>query len=312
MSKNGLAFSGGGIRSAAFCSGVLRRLLQRGVEPDYLSCVSGGGYTGTAYVEWKYRHEQQDDPSWHKRFFEHMRIRAGLLCDWQRPLLGIIDTVIIVALFLYVSVITPLVMWGSYTLSLAYAIDYLFGDILRADRVRCDDNAQNSTNTQLSNDGSCIVKSGTKAFERVLLFTATLAIAYVFRLWGNISSRFSGIAHLLSYFSGLLFAFTFGPWFINDFLRHTARIAPAAIAVVAILTWAVSPRFRSKAAIAIIIFSNCYAVYWRVFRKTVLGIEYNRERFLRLLFASGLVMCFAPAFQSLQARVVNIYTRYVL
>ena len=44
-SKVGLAFSGGGIRSAAFCSGVLRRLLERNVQVDYLSCVSGGGVT---------------------------------------------------------------------------------------------------------------------------------------------------------------------------------------------------------------------------------------------------------------------------
>ena len=42
-SQVGLAFSGGGIRSAAFCSGVLRRLLERNVQVDYLSCVSGGG-----------------------------------------------------------------------------------------------------------------------------------------------------------------------------------------------------------------------------------------------------------------------------
>ena len=41
MTSTGLAFSGGGIRSAAFCSGVLRRLLQYDVEVDYLSCVSG-------------------------------------------------------------------------------------------------------------------------------------------------------------------------------------------------------------------------------------------------------------------------------
>ena len=57
MANTGLAFSGGGIRSAAFCSGVLRRLLERGVEVDNLSCVSGGGYTGTAYLDWKYREE---------------------------------------------------------------------------------------------------------------------------------------------------------------------------------------------------------------------------------------------------------------
>lgn len=44
----GLALSGGGIRSATFCLGLLRGLAQRGqlARIDYLSTVSGGGYCG--------------------------------------------------------------------------------------------------------------------------------------------------------------------------------------------------------------------------------------------------------------------------
>lgn len=44
----GLALSGGGIRSATYCLGLLRGLAQRGqlARIDYLSTVSGGGYTG--------------------------------------------------------------------------------------------------------------------------------------------------------------------------------------------------------------------------------------------------------------------------
>jgi predicted acylesterase/phospholipase RssA len=44
----GLAFSGGGIRSAAFCLGALQALNEAGVldRIDYLSTVSGGGYIG--------------------------------------------------------------------------------------------------------------------------------------------------------------------------------------------------------------------------------------------------------------------------
>jgi len=44
----GLALSGGGIRSATFCLGVVQVLAQRGMlkEVDFLSTVSGGGYTG--------------------------------------------------------------------------------------------------------------------------------------------------------------------------------------------------------------------------------------------------------------------------
>ena len=44
----GLALSGGGIRSATFCLGVVQVLAERGLlkEVDFLSTVSGGGYTG--------------------------------------------------------------------------------------------------------------------------------------------------------------------------------------------------------------------------------------------------------------------------
>ena len=45
----GLALSGGGIRSATFCLGVVQVLSERGLmkDVDYLSTVSGGGYTGS-------------------------------------------------------------------------------------------------------------------------------------------------------------------------------------------------------------------------------------------------------------------------
>ena len=46
----GLALSGGGIRSAAFCLGAMQALSEHKVMPqiDYLSTVSGGGYIGAA------------------------------------------------------------------------------------------------------------------------------------------------------------------------------------------------------------------------------------------------------------------------
>lgn len=45
----GLALSGGGIRSATFCLGIVQVLAEKGLLPrfDYLSTVSGGGYLGS-------------------------------------------------------------------------------------------------------------------------------------------------------------------------------------------------------------------------------------------------------------------------
>lgn len=128
----GLAFSGGGIRSAALCSGVLRRLLQRSVQVDYVSCVSGGNFAATAYLDWKYRNEGLDDHSWHKRFFEHLRERAGYFCDWQKAIRGIGDTLVLLAMLMFINVIIPVLVWGSLSIPTAYVIDFMFGDILRS------------------------------------------------------------------------------------------------------------------------------------------------------------------------------------
>jgi hypothetical protein len=57
MSLVGLAFSGGGIRSATFNLGVLQGLAALKLLPmfDYLSTVSGGGYIGSWLSAWIYR-----------------------------------------------------------------------------------------------------------------------------------------------------------------------------------------------------------------------------------------------------------------
>ena len=52
-----LCLSGGGIRSASFCLGVVQGLARRGLlsKFDYLSTVSGGGYLGGLVSAWIYR-----------------------------------------------------------------------------------------------------------------------------------------------------------------------------------------------------------------------------------------------------------------
>ncbi|RLJ21526.1 hypothetical protein DJ030_04220 [bacterium endosymbiont of Escarpia laminata] len=67
----GLALSGGGIRSATFCLGVMQALAREGImkQFDYLSTVSGGGYIGSSltwilhskWAEGKQRKENYDD-----------------------------------------------------------------------------------------------------------------------------------------------------------------------------------------------------------------------------------------------------------
>ena len=54
---NGIALSGGGIRSAIFCLGALQALAENGIlrKFDYMSSVSGGGYIASALQWWWHR-----------------------------------------------------------------------------------------------------------------------------------------------------------------------------------------------------------------------------------------------------------------
>ncbi|HEX2056051.1 MAG TPA: patatin-like phospholipase family protein, partial [Nitrospiraceae bacterium] len=58
--RTALCFSGGGIRSATYCLGVLRALARLRLldKFDYLSTVSGGGYIGSWLTAWIHRHPQ--------------------------------------------------------------------------------------------------------------------------------------------------------------------------------------------------------------------------------------------------------------
>lgn len=58
----GLAFSGGGIRSATFNLGVLQGLAKRKLlrRVDYLSTISGGGYIGSWLTAWIFRRSMTD------------------------------------------------------------------------------------------------------------------------------------------------------------------------------------------------------------------------------------------------------------
>ena len=63
-----MALSGGGIRSACYCAGVIKALADKNLLKafDYLSCVSGGGYAGSALISHiigNYQEEENENGS---------------------------------------------------------------------------------------------------------------------------------------------------------------------------------------------------------------------------------------------------------
>lgn len=63
-----LCLSGGGIRSATFCLGILQGLADKGVlqEFDFLSTVSGGGYIGSWLSSWLHHQQANTDHVFHQ------------------------------------------------------------------------------------------------------------------------------------------------------------------------------------------------------------------------------------------------------
>jgi hypothetical protein len=126
----GLAFSGGGIRSATFNLGVIQSLAGLGLlrQVDYLSTVSGGGYIGSWLSAWISREngaptavEEELDGrrearqvQWLRRFSNYITPRTGILgidflqavVTWVRNVL--LNQYILVA-FLCLALLLP---WG--------------------------------------------------------------------------------------------------------------------------------------------------------------------------------------------------------
>ena len=82
----GLAFSGGGIRSATFNLGVLQALAELKLlkEFDYLSTVSGGGYIGSWLTAWIAR-SRRGEPQARARAESADRVRPCATRRASRP-----------------------------------------------------------------------------------------------------------------------------------------------------------------------------------------------------------------------------------
>ena len=112
---------------------MLRWLIDHKKEPDYLSCVSGGGYTGSAYVQWKYFNG--DDPSNDiDKFFDGMRENTGYICNWQKKCGGLLDSIVPFVVFL--AIVVPVVGWLLFGFPIALVINLLYGQFLDGTRCR--------------------------------------------------------------------------------------------------------------------------------------------------------------------------------
>ena len=296
----GLAFSGGGIRSAAFCSGVLRRLLQRKVKIHNMSCVSGGGYTGTAYLDWKYRNGQKDDPKWHQEFLNHMRRRAGYFCSWQNPIVGCIDALFVTALIALVSVILPVIVWMSYAWPVAFAVDFLIGDLLRAEPCK-EDNEDPLTHGCIERDPD--------AAKRTILFASLFVASVLSFMVGSIIPWGQQVFKFISVTALVVLGFGFFPWAIHAILENTHATIQLLVLIMAAIIWLGFPVLRQQAAIVMIVYAYSFVIHFRVYKHFLTGTEYSDFTFNVMVWVSGLVLWIVPLLGSIQQRLMHVFNR---
>ena len=100
----GIALSGGGIRSATINLGILKTLHKFGVlkQSDYLSTVSGGGYTG-AYIQATLKAEDETNKLFDEEHIEYMRNRG----EYLTPGKGLVK------------------LWNQFTIAIAFLVSFL-------------------------------------------------------------------------------------------------------------------------------------------------------------------------------------------
>ena len=309
----GIAFSGGGIRSAAFCSGALRKMLQDDVPMEYLSCVSGGGYTGAAFMDWKYRQSAKKDNNieWHKELFERMRANAGYICNWQNSILGICQSLLLTSVLIFVVCILPCILWLPYALPVAVTVDFLFGDILRQSPI-CPHGVQQDTwSSVLMME---LYNGCQPPVRRVLLFTITATASLVCYALSRCSHfvGYQGPFRLLSTFSGLLLAFTAIPWVAHDILWPSQAWVRFLIFSLSLVFPFFFPVLRKSAGLCLRSYVYTYVLSWKVFKTKLMGhVAYSDDVFYPVLMVCALACILFPFIGSLHQSLFNVYYRLV-
>lgn len=313
---SGIAFSGGGIRSAAFCSGVLRRLLKKRIPLNcYLSCVSGGGYTGAAFLDWSSWFSSSHN--WHEDFFRNMRDNAGYLCNCHSPLLAICHSIAFVSVIFFTICFLPILMGVPYSFPVAMAVDFLFGDVLRAN-ISCPDKRETGSRRsshlvlELRLDEDC-----SPSASRSVLFSMTFIVSLVTNIlsrcsWCRCCRAYRNHLRWLSALSGSMFIFTFFPWVAHNFVWPTKAWIKVLILFILLVLPFLFPLIRNHAAIFFGFYVYSYIISWKVFHVELFGqVPYSDSMFYAFLLVSAVTGLIIAIIGPIHRNCFNSFYRYV-
>lgn len=293
---------------------------------DYLSCVSGGGYTGTAYLDWKYREESKDkgrrqgegEGGWHKEFFEHMKQRSGYICDCTSCSGRCCNDAFCFAGFIIIHLILPVISWAFYAFPVAITIDIIFGKLMRQSQD-CDAalERQREEKGTTEHDNALIIRclsgGGKRDIARLFisLFAAFIVLFFITSKLKRRCSRLKSFLLLVEYSVACTLIFTFIPFTIYDFFVKIPVLTQVFVAIIAVIVWVGIPFLRRKTSYVMIVYAYSFVIYWKVFRVDlpVFFISHEDHLFHWLLSTSGMFLFISSFFTNCRGRFAHGYNR---
>lgn len=204
--KFGIALSGGGIRSATINLGLLKTLNKFGIlkKADYLSTVSGGGYTG-AYIQATLKNEKSYSALFAKKHIEYMRSRGAYMIPgqgWWKSWSTLVLTVgFLVSLVM--SWIAPVIVFLTI-----YVLYVAIGKLINLNRLDA---------FQSSLDALGLLEYGLYIFGAI--FVLHLISNLIFRYNVGVSRKFNNIETILAGF-GLLWLLVYVVTSLRSVSKH--------------------------------------------------------------------------------------------
>ena len=237
-----------------------------------------------------------------------MREGVGLICHCQRPCQAVLESLALIALLLFVTLLAPILLWGPYAFPLAYIIDFMFGSIMRGGDLPCHDEVQRNPNITIE---ECEQARRTSDFSYHLfaLFAIPVCISFLSYVIKGFVQKGKGYFNFVTTFGLMSFALVFIPWFINEFLRFVPTLIKILVIVPFFLVWISFPALRRNATLMLICYSYSFVIQIRIYRNSSLGIDYDDRLFSSLLGVSAIVIWTGPLISTIQQRLGHVYVR---
>ena len=218
------------------------------------------------------------------------------------------ESLALIAILLFATLLAPILLWGPYAFPLAYIIDFLFGSVMRGGHPPCPDEVRRNPNITIEECEQARRTSDLINY-RFALFAIPVCISFIsYAIKGFVQEK-KGYFNFISTFSLMFFGLVFIPWFINDFLRFLPTWMKILVIVPLFFVWISFPAMRRNATLITVCYCYSFVTQIRIYHNKSLGIDYDDRVFNLLLGVSAMVIWTRPLISTIQQRLGHVYVR---